>query len=852
MKRYILFLIASLVAISVSAQRITHDFRDVSMSKALKIIEANTSKYKINFIYNELEDFTVTTSIDKKTVPDAIRDVIGFYPIRMTVDGDNIFVECVQKENTKLIGEVIDKRGQPIVYANISLLSAKDSTFINGGVSNLAGKFVIPCSAKHALIKISCIGYKTILRASDAGDIGKIIMAEDMQVIKGVIVNGSRPSTRLISEGYTTQVSGTLLANVGDAQDVLKEIPRIHENNDEYTVFGKGTPLIYINGKKITDNSDLKRITSQEVKSVDVITSPGAQYDAEARSVIKIKTIRQQGNGLSGNLLASANFSRKNSFNQLISLNWRHNGLDLFGTFNAISRGWWNDQVVISQKYIAKDRVDMTQATSMRSRRNILTGKWGFNYQLNDNNSLGVTYSVSKMLPSSKGFGHQNYTVYTNGTYTGAVKYYDNESASSEGPNHEVNAYYSGIIGRLHLDFNGTLYWKKSVTIQNATEQSDEFDNRSINADAPSHNRMAAAKVVATYPLGNKVNLNAGTEYTNTNSRSAYVNQQNFIISSDDNIKERNIAAFANVDIQCGNYKFNGGLRYEHVKSNYYSYNVFQDDASRKYDNFFPNLSIAYSNKGWNTSLLFTEKTERPYYDQLSGFIRYDDRYTYEGGNPLLHPMKIYNIEWNLQYSWLTFSADYTYDKDQIMYTSSIYNNSNIILARYTNIDHRQNLNFSATASPVFGLWHPVIEMDFYKQFLDTRQYGIDLTLQRPQWDLSINNRFVFKHNWIVECNYEYSTSYDDRFDRRSKYSEFDLGITKLLLNTRLMTRLQVTDLFNTNKEDDFNHYSSCFNFQKYVTPNYRGIRLTISYRFNNAGSKYKGTGAGNEEKKRL
>ncbi|MCI1732697.1 MAG: hypothetical protein LKM34_10210 [Prevotella sp.] len=66
------------------------------------------------------------------------------------------------------------------------------------------------------------------------------------------------------------------------------------------------------------------------------------------------------------------------------------------------------------------------------------------------------------------------------------------------------------------------------------------------------------------------------------------------------------------------------------------------------------------------------------------------------------------------------------------------------------------------------------------------------------------------------------------------------------------MTRLEVTDVLNTNKEDNFNHYSTCYNFQKYVTPNYRGIRLTISYRFNNAGSKYKGTGAGNEEKKRL
>jgi hypothetical protein len=80
---------------------------------------------------------------------------------------------------------------------------------------------------------------------------------------------------------------------------------------------------------------------------------------------------------------------------------------------------------------------------------------------------------------------------------------------------------------------------------------------------------------------------------------------------------------------------------------------------------------------------------------------------------------------------------------------------------------------------------------------------ALDVTLQKTSvWDFSVNNRFVFKHNWTVECNYEYSTSYDDRFDHRGKYSELDLGITKLFLNTQLMTRLEVTDVFNTNKED--------------------------------------------------
>ena len=83
------------------------------------------------------------------------------------------------------------------------------------------------------------------------------------------------------------------------------------------------------------------------------------------------------------------------SFNQLVVLNWRHNGLDLFGTFNVRSDGWWMDQTATSQ-YFPVNRVDMTQTANMRWRSNTTAGKWGFNDQWNDNNSFGVTYSVDK------------------------------------------------------------------------------------------------------------------------------------------------------------------------------------------------------------------------------------------------------------------------------------------------------------------------------------------------------------------------------------------------------------------------------------------------------------------------
>ena len=97
---------------SANAQQITHRFNDVSMSDALKYLQGQTDRYRIVFIFNELEDFRVTTSIRNKSIPDAIRQLIGFYPISMTVnDKHEIYVECTHKTDRRLIGRLIDEKG---------------------------------------------------------------------------------------------------------------------------------------------------------------------------------------------------------------------------------------------------------------------------------------------------------------------------------------------------------------------------------------------------------------------------------------------------------------------------------------------------------------------------------------------------------------------------------------------------------------------------------------------------------------------------------------------------------------------------------------------------------------------
>ena len=91
------------------------------------------------------------------------------------------------------------------------------------------------------------------------------------------------------------------LSKVGDAVDVLRQLPCINvSSTDVISVYGKGTPIIYINNKQVRDSRELQRLKSDAIKNVEIITSPSARYDATVSSVIRIRTVKKQGEGMSG------------------------------------------------------------------------------------------------------------------------------------------------------------------------------------------------------------------------------------------------------------------------------------------------------------------------------------------------------------------------------------------------------------------------------------------------------------------------------------------------------------------------------------------------------------------------
>ena len=170
-------------------------------------------------------------------------------------------------------------------------------------------------------------------RAQEAQD--SIESVDRLFELKEVVIKGGLPNTRLKGNVMITRVEGTPLASSGTLGEMLVKVPGMTGTDEAPEVLGKGSPLIYINGRLMRDDSELKRLRSEDIRDVEVINNPGAQYDAQVRAVVRIRTRKQQGDGLSLNLTLSDEHDLRYDFDRpqvKVGANYRKNGVDVFGS----------------------------------------------------------------------------------------------------------------------------------------------------------------------------------------------------------------------------------------------------------------------------------------------------------------------------------------------------------------------------------------------------------------------------------------------------------------------------------------------------------------------------------------
>ena len=294
-------------------------------------------------------------------------------------------------------GKLVDESNHPLPYANVVLLSLPDSAFVSGTISGEDGLFKLEATSVNQIVKISSIGYKTVYKPTTPANMGIVQLVSDVRMLGEVVVKANLPVTRIKNDALETNVQGTVLSKAGTAEDVLAHIPGLQKKADGFEVLGKGSPLIYINGRKLRDIAELDQLTSEEIKSVEVVRNPGARYDATVGAVVRIRTVKRQGDGFGVSLRSSYDQSQNSDFVEQADVNYRHNGLDVFAMVRFDKTTSLQNDILEQTAFTDTIWTQKNYQHSNTDSRSI-DGRIGFNYDFNEYHSIGVRYDLSNAL----------------------------------------------------------------------------------------------------------------------------------------------------------------------------------------------------------------------------------------------------------------------------------------------------------------------------------------------------------------------------------------------------------------------------------------------------------------------
>ena len=762
-------------------------------------------------------------------------------------------------------GKVVDSQGEPVAYATVAVLSKTDSSIVCGAMTQEDGTFNIVTKENDGIMMVALIGYKTVYLTPVDGAL--ITLMDDATLLQSAVTTAIMPKTKLTGEGVQTSVRGSVLENAGTAVDVLGKTPGIIKGQNGLEVIGKGAPLIYINGHKVSDNSELSRLQSNEIQSIEVITNPGAQYDATLKAVVRIRTIRRQGDGFGFNLYASDDqslrWNKGNNANGALNMNYRTGGVDFFAGINYDKQAGRQTSDNLEKNTYSKNWMAEKGYLEAMGFEQSIYGNAGVNWQIADNHFAGGKIEWGRGLQSD-GTTTIYDNVYENGVLVDKLTTISKDHLGDK-PSYNIgtNLYYNGLVaGKLGIDINLDYYGNTSNSNSTAEEESTMSHDASIVSNSENVGKMYAAKAVFSYPvwIGQ---LQAGTEEMFSRRSDEYHISGIEIPASQSLVKEDIYAGFASYGFMVPKVgMFNAGVRYEYVD---YLYEDRLDPDSTiplQYSNWFPTFSYAGSAGPVQLMLNYSAKTKRPRYYMLSSAIRYNNRYTWQSGNAQLQPELSHNISATAVWKFVTFMLNYTRTNDAIMTWSFPYNEDGVVLIQPKNIESPfRNMMAAVNLTPTIGIWTMNYTFGIEPQWLtitapDPREesgYRVTNFSGKPTCFVQLFNTFNVKGGWQFELGAAAMTKgYNENMYMMNNYCDITAAVQKTLLRDgSLVLRLEGKDIaglarFNINT--DFGNHTirqnNYFDTQR--------IKFSLRYNFNTAQSKYRGTGAGADNKKRM
>ena len=714
-----------------------------------------------------------------------------------------------------------------------------------------------------ALIAAMMMTMMTFAQMNDSISTDSTMWFNQTQELSGVVVKGRLPKTRVKGDAMRTRVAGTILEKAGTVSDALSKIPTLEAERDGgVKVLGRGDAEVYINGRRVQDMKELSRLRSDQIQHVDVVQNPGARYAASVKAVVCITLKKAQGEGLSFQNSTQYMYQYGGSLNNNFVANYRTGGLDVTGSFWVGTYNHYKGlQVNDMLYYVGPDEVTGHSTQEIRHPWHAWSPQLQLNYMVNENHTFGAYYKYDR-TPKSETKGDYLTDMFENGILTERSASYIWQDQNVK--KHIFNAYYNGKVGELGIDLNIDGLFDDTKTPGRTTEQTTTVGaapvDRTIENNTDNANNFWASKLIFSYPvlMGN---LSLGGEYSYNHRTDAYTFQATDAVpvkSTDTEINEKSSAIFLEYGRQFGKLYAQAGLRYEHLTNDYFNFGVKEDEVCRDYGDWFPTATLSAPIGKLQLSLSYRRDIERPAYGNLTSSTIYVNRYTYQSGNPYLLPTYTHSLVLNASYKWANLSLNYARNKDVVTMSTEPFPGSEdplVSLVRPINSDKDYNqFIINLSAMPTIGKWHPMwYAFTVFQNYQSPTADGSILTLNRPYFTFVWQNDIELPKNFRLHAAVQWANKGDYNNNRIvSNRFNAELGIQRdfnLRRLGQLTLDVRCVDIFNTNKTD-----ATIFGFRELTVhnPARRTFLINLNWKFNEARSKYRGSGAGEKQKARM
>ena len=731
----------------------------------------------------------------------------------------------------------------PIPLANIVLL-AQDSSFIAGGVTDELGRYSITTEQGKVpqWIRATCIGYEDLLRPISRypREGAEIILEVQTNQLQDVTVRAKRKAFKLKDGAFVANVAAVpSLRNSGSIDNLLNRIPFVQGSDGSFSVLGTGgEATLYLDGQRVQDASILQHLRSQDIASVEVINTPGAQYKASMNSVIKIHTIKKQN---MTSLSASQYALLQNRLSTYTSVNVAHSNARAYWNFNAgYSRTAMasGNSDYYSMPNGSGDLLETFSSSDMTYRGDIFMGGLGLNISPAKETNIGFVSNLkvgaAKFDVSSEGLIHkESGIVRLNTPYTSQIDSRPYKSTSS--------LYYNGKIGTTSVNVTDEILLGSGTN----TSIYDEVGT-SAHAQTKGADRYGMNSLMLSFQTPVKgVKLGYGAELAlSFNKNELQQTEQGIVtdvVSSTVKNGQTLLGTFVDVRAQWLGLSWYAGLRYEYEASSY-TQNGTRVTRQKPSPHFLsPSFSLSYSGEDLQATLSYRKSLHRPAYSSLNNFTLLENQYVYQQGSPFLLNETNDALQLLGTYKTLSFSASYNYVQNTATAVLARHETkADVLLKRTINIPSYSTLSLGLNWSDSFGPYSPSIEVGFQKQLL---KYS-GLTFDRPMLELSTSHYVELGKGWSVNADASYSSRRHHLFSEYSAKWSYSLMLSKEIGNFTFDLSLQ--NLFLDNKQYRTRRMAGIF-AQEIEARDFSGAGLNVSYRIHSVKAAYRNKNTSSE-----